>query len=112
MNIELTEDEIIMILDCIGARIEDLQETLAWTPDCGESADQLSALADLDMDLREQSNRRDDGWNDEVTETFTTNLVQSAIDDWQSKVTSSSKAASRRQARWLGLNRTTNKGNE
>ena len=53
MNIELTEDEVIMILDCIGARIEDLETTLGWTPDCGETRDQLSAMADLDMDLRE-----------------------------------------------------------
>ena len=60
-----------MILDCIGARIEDLETTLGWTPDCGETRDQLSAMADLDMDLREQTFRRDGFGNDLVGLTFT-----------------------------------------
>lgn len=67
MNIDLTETEIIMILDCIGERIDDLNDELAFSGD-PETVDQISALADLDMELREASARCDDDWdrNDEI----------------------------------------------
>ena len=59
MKIELTETEIIMILDAIGQRIDDLNDELTLSGD-PETQDQISALADLDMDLREQTWNRDD----------------------------------------------------
>ena len=59
MKIDLTETEIIMILDAIGQRIDDLSDELVSTGN-PETQDQIVALSDLDMDLREQTWNRDD----------------------------------------------------
>ena len=97
MKIELTETELVMILDCIGNRIEDL-ENCASFGDAHLVADEMQALAELDMDLRETF--RDDGWDSAIdaeinAETQMFNAGVKARE--QQKATS--RAATRREQR-------------
>ena len=79
MNIELTETEIIMILDCIGSRLDDLNDELTFSGD-PETIDEISALADLDMELREAAWNR----NDEIPDAAEAMITQGAqsVDVW------------------------------
>lgn len=63
MKIELTETEIIHIMDSLRERINDLRGEAGR---CGfeESADLADELEELEHDLFEASARKDDGWND------------------------------------------------
>jgi hypothetical protein len=63
LNIKLTETEVIMIMDCIGNRIEDLTDC-AMFGDGLEIDEEIQTLTELTDDLREQCFRHDDGWND------------------------------------------------
>ena len=63
LNIKLTETEVIMIMDCIGNRIEDLTDC-AMFGDGVEIDEEIQTLTELTDDLREQCFRHDDGWND------------------------------------------------
>lgn len=99
MHIELTEDEIIMILDAIGARIDDLNEELVFSGD-PETVEQITALADLDMDLREATFRGNDGAIADPMPSSALRMVRAGIDAReQSKA--SSMAAERRVERMM-----------
>jgi len=62
MKIELTEDEINAILDCICNQLGDLEDTTAWLgqPELGVLQERITFLSDLDMDIREQQAQRTD----------------------------------------------------
>jgi len=62
MNIDLTDREMQLLIDCIGTNIE----TVKRRHDEADPfiAELLTELADLDMDLREALHRKDDGWGD------------------------------------------------
>ena len=56
MKIELTETEIIHIMNALDARIEDLRAA-AMFGDANEIEDEIAELTDLNMDLFEASSR-------------------------------------------------------
>jgi len=62
MNIDLTDREMQLLIDCIGTNIE----TVKRRHDDADPfiAELLTELTDLDMDLREALHRQDDGWGD------------------------------------------------
>ena len=61
MKIELTETEIIHIMDSLRMRINDLRdEVVQWGG--SESADLANELEELEHDLFEFSARKDDSW--------------------------------------------------
>lgn len=58
MNIDLTEREMQLLIDCIGTNIETVRRR--HDPSDCMIAELLTELADLDMDLREALHRQDD----------------------------------------------------
>jgi len=62
MNIDLTDREMQLLIDCVGTNIETVKRRHG-APNA-MVAELLTELADLDMDLREALHRQDDGWND------------------------------------------------
>ena len=62
MNIDLTEREMQLLIDCIGTNIETVRRR--HDPPNSMVSELLTELADLDMDLREALHRKDDGWAD------------------------------------------------
>ena len=63
MKIELTETEIIHIMDALDARIDDLGDTLALGDD-PMIQDEIGEMRDLAADLFEAISRKDDEWSD------------------------------------------------
>jgi hypothetical protein len=67
MKIELTETEILHIMDALDARIEDLGNTVTFGDD-PMIQDQIGEMRDLATDLFEAISRQDDGWDSAPTE--------------------------------------------
>jgi len=70
MKIELDEDEVVAILDAVCNQIADLEDTIKWMGDDTEVPvlrERVQFLAELDMDLREQT------WNRPEHRTLGTN---------------------------------------
>ena len=63
-TIDLTERELIMILDCVGNRIEDLHDCASFG-DAHLVEEEIHSLGELETDLREALARHDDGWGDD-----------------------------------------------
>ena len=61
MNIDLTEREMQLLIDCIGTNIETVRRR--HDPPNSMVSELLTELADLDMDLREALHRQDDEWS-------------------------------------------------
>ena len=105
MKIELTETEIIHIMDSLRMRCQDLRDC-----DDAETADLANELEELEHDLFEASARRDDWTEDveptEIAEGFSfsvteNDFIQAGIDAReQSKA--SSRAAERRALNFSG----------
>jgi hypothetical protein len=101
LKIELDETEITHILDALGARINDLTDTLAMAGD-PEIEDEIAALEELSFDLFESLHRDDDGWgreNDAVPDAAA-EFIQAGIDT-REQVKASSRAAERRIERTM-----------
>ena len=58
-TLKLTDREIDLVLECIGTNIETVKRRHPMT---GSTADLIQELAEMDMDIREQT-FRDDGWD-------------------------------------------------
>ena len=67
MKIELTETEIIHIMDSLRLRVQDLRNR-ARQRSCAETADLANELEELEHDLFEASARRDD-WTEDLEPT-------------------------------------------
>jgi len=61
MNIDLTDREMQLLIDCIGTNIETVRRR--HDPPNSMVSELLTELADLDMDLREALHRQDDEWS-------------------------------------------------
>ena len=105
MKIELTETEIIHIMDSLRMRCQDLRDC-----DDAETADLANELEELEHDLFEASARRDDWTEDveptEIAEGFSfavaeDHMIQAGIDA-REQVKASSRAASRRALNFSG----------
>ncbi len=59
-TLKLTEREIDLVLECIGTNIETVKRRHPMT---GSTADLIQELAEMDMDIREQAFRGDDGFS-------------------------------------------------
>jgi len=103
MKIELTETEIIHIMDSLRLRCQDLRDC-----DDAETADLANELEELEHDLFEASARRDDWTEDveptEIAEGFSfavaeDHFVQAGIDA-REQAKASSRAADRRAQRF------------
>ena len=107
MKIELSETEIVHIMDALRERINDLRETNAIHLDA-ETADLAHELEELEHDLFEASARRDDWTEDlEPTEIAEGRTFTVAEDDFinagieaREQAKASSMAASRRAQRF------------
>ena len=105
MQIELTETEIIHIMDSLRLRVQDLRDC-----DDAETADLANELEELEHDLFEASARPGD-WNEdveptEIAEGFSfsvteNDFIQAGIDA-REKVKASSRAAERRALNFSG----------
>ena len=62
MNIDLTDREMQLLIDCIGTSIETIRRR--HDPPDSMVSELLTELADLDMDMREALHRKDDEWGD------------------------------------------------
>jgi hypothetical protein len=109
MKIELTETEIIHIMDSLRLRVQDLRDGAAqW--ECGgfidaETADLANELEELEHDLFEASTRRDD-WTEDLEPTeigeelfelsAEASMIQAGINA-RAEVKASSRAAERRR---------------
>ncbi len=100
MKIELTETEIIHIMDSLRLRCQDLRDC-----DDAGSTDRANELEDLEHDLFEASARRDD-WTEDLEPTeigeelfelsAEASMIQSGINA-RAQVKASSRAAERRR---------------
>ena len=100
MKIELTETEIIHIMDSLRLRVQDLRDC-----DDAETADLAHELEELEHDLFEASARRDD-WTEDLEPTeigeelfelsAEAQMIQAGIDA-RAQVKASSRAAERRR---------------
>ena len=61
MNIDLTDREMQLLIDCIGTNIETVRRR--HDPPNSMVSELLTELADLDMDLREALHRQNDEWS-------------------------------------------------
>jgi hypothetical protein len=114
MNIDLTDREMQLLIDCIGTNIETVKRR--HDPLDSMVSELLTELADLDMDFREALHRQDDEWSnpedpdlhmdpvdfaakhDREGETFMVaedDFIQRGIDA-REKAKANSRAASRR----------------
>ena len=88
--IDLTETELVHIMDSLRLRVADLRES----PFGPELDDLANELEEIEHDLLEALNRQDDGWDASAEAQF----IQSGIDAReQQKATS--RAAARRDLR-------------
>jgi hypothetical protein len=99
MNIDLTDREMQLLIDCIGTNIETVKRR--HDPLNSMVSELLTELADLDMDLREALHRQDDGWNvavdAEINETpdAETEMFNAGVEA-REKMKATSRAADRR----------------
>ena len=101
MKIELTENELEIILDALHERTEALSEIPELASAHPLLADQIAELEDLAADLSEMLHR-DDGWdrdNDAVPDAAA-EFIQAGIDA-REQVKASSRAAARRNERMM-----------
>jgi len=61
MNIDLTDREIELLMDCLGTNIETIKQRHTVE---GAVAELIEELFELETDLREALHRKDDGWGD------------------------------------------------
>ena len=104
MKIELTETEIIHIMDSLRLRVQDLRNR-ARQRSCAETADLANELEELEHDLFEASARRDD-WTEDLEPTeigeelfelsAEAQMIQAGINA-RAQVKASSRAAERRR---------------
>ena len=110
MRIDLDEEEVTVILELIGARLDDLAGTKNKT---GLEFDEQGMLASLDMDLRAQANGHFDDWPESAEEqmfeagTAARQIVASGSVEVAAFMDSDclpvSRAANRRNVRLSGL---------
>ena len=113
-KIELTEREVDLVLQCIGTNIETVKRRHPMT---GSTADLIQELAEMDMDIREQT-FRDDGWDAE-TASFPVagdDFIQRGMDAAEqaklNRIAGSSRAQDRRNARMMRDTVTANISND
>ena len=94
MNIDLTETEIIHIMDALDARIEDLSDTLTFGDD-PMIQDQIGEMRDLATDLFEAVSRQDDGWGIDAEVNAETQMFNAGVEA-REKMKATSRAADRR----------------
>ena len=94
MKIELTDNEIIHLMDALDARIEDLDDTLAIDDD-PEIQDQIGEMRDLATDLFEAVSRQDDGWGIDAEINAETQMFNAGVEA-REKMKATSRAADRR----------------
>ena len=99
MKIELTETEIIHIMDALDGRIEDLRAA-AMFGDANEIEDEIAELTDLSMDLFEAMSRPEDPFSGSPVVDAALDMVQAGIDA-REQVKASSMAADRRNERMM-----------
>jgi len=99
MNIDLTETEIIHIMDSLRMRVNELRdEATQWG---GKGLiDLANELEELEHDLFEVSARRDDGWDNDPVPSAALDMVQAGIDA-REQTKASSMAADRRAERMM-----------
>ena len=61
MNIDLTDREIELLMDCLGTNSETIKQRHTVE---GAVAELIEELFELETDLREALHRKDDGWGD------------------------------------------------
>ena len=108
MNIDLTEREMQLLIDCIGTNIETVRRR--HDPSDCMIAELLTELADLDMDLREALHRQDDfglvavdAKHDREGEVFMVaedDFIQRGLDA-REKAKANSRAAERRALKFV-----------
>ena len=94
MNIDLTETEVIHIMDALDARIEDLSDTLTFGDD-PMIQDQIGEMRDLATDLFEAVSRQDDGWGIDAEVNAETQMFNAGVEA-REKMKATSRAADRR----------------
>ena len=92
ITLELTEEEVGTLIDALGTWMELPEECEAE-----EWLRRQDAGADLDMDLREAFNRRNDGW-DAACAAAAEDIIQ-ADTDAREQIKETSRAATRREQR-------------
>ena len=92
-TLELTEEEIGTLIDALGEWMEQpaRDDTREWLR-------RQSAGADLDMDLREAFNRRNDGFDAACAAAAEDTFIQAGIDA-REHIKETSRAATRREQR-------------
>ncbi len=92
-TLELTEEEIGTLIEALGDWMEQpaRDDTREWLR-------RQDAGADLDMDLREAFNRRNDGWDAACAATAEDTFIQAGIDA-REQIKETSRAATRREQR-------------
>ncbi len=93
ITLELTEEEIGTLIDALGEWMEQpaRDDTQEWLR-------RQSAGADLDMDLREAFNRRNDGFDAACAAAAEDTFIQAGIDA-REQIKETSRAATRREQR-------------
>jgi len=99
LKIELTETEIIHIMDSLRERVNDLRDTHSINGDV-ETADLADELEELEHDLFEAINRPEDPFSGSPTVDAALDMVQAGIDA-REQVKASSMAAQRRNERMM-----------
>ena len=94
MKIDLTETEIIHLMDALDARIEDLGDTLTFGDD-PMIQDQIGEMRDLATDLFEAVSRQDDGWGIDAEVNAETQMFNAGVEA-REKMKATSRAADRR----------------
>ena len=94
MKIELTDNEIIHLMDALDARIEDLDDTLTFGDD-PMIQDQIGEMRDLATDLFEAVSRQDDGWGIDAEVNAETQMFNAGVEA-REKMKATSRAADRR----------------
>jgi hypothetical protein len=93
ITLELTEEEVGTLIDALGTWME--------LPEQHEGEEWLrrqDAGADLDIDLREAFNRRDDGFDAACAAAAEATFIQAGIDA-REQIKETSRAATRREER-------------
>ena len=95
MNIDLTETEIIHLMDCIGGRMDDLNDCAAFG-DAGALAVEIETLDEL-MDKLSAALQDDDGWVIDAEINAETQMFNAGVDA-REQVKATSRAAALRPA--------------
>jgi len=94
ITLELTEEEIGTLIDALGTWMELPEEC-----EGEEWLRRQSAGADLDMDLREAFNRRNDGWDAACAAAAAEDTFIQAGIEAREQIKETSRAATRREQR-------------